>query len=87
MKPPTIAYLSKIYFEAGAIDLLPAVLDDLTVARPLVVTDKGILAAGLIDQWRDPAGPARDAVDLPDHNRAAHIDRAPGLDRQRLLVL
>ncbi len=52
MRPPTIAYLSNIYFEMGAVDLLPELLDDLGVSRPLIVTDEGILAAGLTSRLR-----------------------------------
>src|SRR5688572_13432582 len=38
MKPPTIYYLSNIWFEPGAIALLPELLAQLAVKRPLLVT-------------------------------------------------
>lgn len=50
MKPPTIAYLSNIHFECGASAMLPTLLESLGAVRPLIVTDRGILGAGLIDQ-------------------------------------
>jgi alcohol dehydrogenase class IV len=43
-----IQYLTRIQFEAGAISLLAAELKLLGVSRPLIVTDKGIVAAGLL---------------------------------------
>lgn len=48
----TITYLTTIRFEHGAIKYLPADLQALGIARPLVVTDKGIVAAGLYERVR-----------------------------------
>ena len=50
MQPPTIAYLSNIHFDQGAVDLLPALLAQLGIDRPMVVTDEGLVATGLVDQ-------------------------------------
>ena len=44
-----ITYLTRIRFEVGAITSLGEELKALGVARPLIVTDKGIVAAGLIE--------------------------------------
>ena len=52
MRTPTIAYLSNIYFEVGAVEGLPELLDDLGVSRPLVVTDQGVVGAGLTSRLR-----------------------------------
>ena len=49
LKPPTISYLSQIYFEPDAQSLLPALLEKLSSKNPLIVTDKGLVALGLID--------------------------------------
>ncbi len=46
MKPPTIAYLTDIYFESGALNALPDLLRNFSVRRPLVVTDKGLTSLG-----------------------------------------
>jgi 4-hydroxybutyrate dehydrogenase len=48
MKPPTIAYLSDIYFEPNAVQLLPELLTQRNIKHPLVVTDKGLVGMGLI---------------------------------------
>ena len=50
MPRPTITYLSDIYFEAGAIDVLPCLTKKLGMTRPLLVTDKGVVEAGLRDR-------------------------------------
>ena len=50
MKPPTLSYLSDVWFEPGAAALTPGVLERLGVRRPLVVTDAGVLGAGLVDR-------------------------------------
>ena len=39
MQPPTISYLTNIYFETGAAGLLADVLAQHAIARPLIVTD------------------------------------------------
>ncbi|MGB3289168.1 MAG: hypothetical protein WBA83_07845 [Burkholderiaceae bacterium] len=43
----TINYLTTIQFDFGAVKLLPAKLERLDI-RPLLVTDKGVHAAGLL---------------------------------------
>jgi alcohol dehydrogenase class IV len=49
MKPPTLSYLTDVWFEPGASSLLAGVLEKLKVHRPLVVTDGGVVAAGLLE--------------------------------------
>ena len=44
----TINYLTTIQFDFGAVKLLPAELERLGIRRPLLVTDKGVRAAGLL---------------------------------------
>ena len=48
MKPPTITYLANIYFGAGMLDSLGELLQDLGIKRPLVVTDRGVVALGFV---------------------------------------
>ncbi len=43
-----ITYLTKIQLDFGALALLPEELAALGIARPLVATDKGIMACGLL---------------------------------------
>jgi 4-hydroxybutyrate dehydrogenase len=69
-----ISYLTRIQFEFGALKLLPGELAALGVKRPLVVTDPGIRASGLLDRVtallpagtpifdRTPANPTERAV-------------------------
>lgn len=45
-----ISYMSRIQFDFGALRLLPAELTLLGVKRPLLVTDPGVRAAGLVER-------------------------------------
>ena len=45
-----INYLTRIEFEAGAVARLPALLDGLRVRHPLVVTDRGVAATGMVER-------------------------------------
>jgi len=70
-----INYLTRIQFDFGAVALLADELHALDVGRPLIVTDQGIVAAGLVAQVRTavpsatpvfhdtPPNPTEDAVD------------------------
>ena len=44
----TIRYLTTTSFGFGASSLLEKVLGELAIARPLVVTDPGVRAAGVV---------------------------------------
>lgn len=46
----TITYLTNINFGLGASDSLAETLRELGVSRPLVISDHGIKAAGLLDR-------------------------------------
>jgi 4-hydroxybutyrate dehydrogenase len=54
----TITYLTKVQFDFGALDMLADEMSLLGLSRPLIVTDKGIVATGLLDrvQKQLPAG-------------------------------
>lgn len=47
-----ISYLTNITFDHGAVKTLGSEMEALGMKRPLIVTDKGLVAAGLIDQVR-----------------------------------
>ncbi len=47
---PLIQYLTQIQFEPGAVRLTQGECAKLGIARPLIVTDKGVRAAGLLDR-------------------------------------
>ena len=57
----TITYLTTIHFDFGALRLVAAELQRLGVRRPLLVTDKGVVAAGLLARVTDAIGAAADA--------------------------
>ena len=44
-----INYITQIQFEIGAIVLLPAECERIGITRPLIVTDRGVRAAGIVD--------------------------------------
>jgi hypothetical protein len=51
-----INYLARIQFDFGAVRLLPDELRTLGVRRPLIVTDPGVVSAGLVDRAREALG-------------------------------
>ena len=64
----TITYLTKVQFDFGALGLLAEELRLLGISRPLIVTDGGIVAAGLFDRVK---------AELPDPAAAALFDGTP----------
>ncbi len=55
----TINYLTTVQFDFGAVGQLAGELERLSIARPLVVTDKGLRGAGLLDRVLSAIGAAR----------------------------
>jgi len=53
-----IQYITQIQFEFGAISLLGATCERVGIRRPLIVTDRGVKAAGIIDTVLDALGQA-----------------------------
>jgi hypothetical protein len=55
----TISYLTRIEFGEGQIQRLPEFLRGLGIARPLIATDRGLVASGLVEKvtgiLKDPA--------------------------------
>src|SRR3982751_2033002 len=45
-----IYYLTQIQLDSGALQLLPAECERIGIRKPLVVTDAGVRAAGVLDQ-------------------------------------
>jgi 4-hydroxybutyrate dehydrogenase len=52
MTQPNIRYLTNIYFEAGALSVLPEVLQKHHITKPLVITDKGLVKVGMLKHLR-----------------------------------
>ena len=46
-------YINKPLFEHGAIDQISTVLRSLDISNPLICSDKGIVALGMIDKLRN----------------------------------
>ena len=66
----TIRYLSRIEFDFGALQLLPGLLADLGVGRPLLVSDPGVARAGLVERAEAVLGPGLPAgryLDTPSN--------------------
>lgn len=59
---PLIQYLSRITFDFGAIATLGEEIARLGLKRPLLVTDTGVAAAGLLQRALDAAKPAQPVV-------------------------
>jgi 4-hydroxybutyrate dehydrogenase len=51
-----INYLTHIHFGYGSLEALPGECDRLNIRRPLLVTDRGVRAAGLLDRLRTVVG-------------------------------
>ena len=50
MQPPTISYLTDIYFGPGIVSVLCDVLDKHKITRPLVVTDQPLVEMGMVEK-------------------------------------
>ena len=48
MTIPTFSYLTDIYFDFGAVKVLPELLKKYKVLRPLIITDKGLVKLGIL---------------------------------------
>ena len=73
----------RLFLEAGAVQLLPAVLAELGVARPLLLSDQGLVHCGAVARLRTVLS-GIDAVwfeDVPENPTYAGVDRASALYR------
>ena len=59
---PTINYLTRIKFDFGAIAGLGSEIERMELERPLLVTDRGIADAGILQRALDAALPSRPVV-------------------------
>lgn len=64
----SIAYLTRIEFDHGALAGLPDYLSSLGIKAPMLVTDAGVIAAGLVDKVR---------AALPGHPDLTIFDATP----------
>lgn len=59
---PVLSFLTTTHFDHGAIAQLQKSLDRTNIKRPLIATDKGIVAAGILDTVR---GAMNDGASAP----------------------
>ena len=70
----------KILFEFGAVKALPEELEALSIKRPLIITDKGLVKHGVLDFVRDALDGRNDFAlfdDIPENPTIAGVV-APG---------
>lgn len=79
----TILYLTQIQFDFGAIQTLPAECQRVGMNRPLIVTDAGVKAAGVLQQALAPLGAMPHAVfdQTPSNPTEAAVRAATALYR------
>ena len=79
----TILYLTQIQFDFGAIQTLPAECQRVGITRPLIVTDAGVKAAGVLQQALTPLGAMPHAVydETPSNPTEAAVRAATALFR------
>lgn len=80
----TINYLTTINFGAGALSSLDAAMSELAISRPLIVSDHGIAAAGLLERLEGIVG--KDApvfLDVPTNPTEAALKEALALYRSQ----
>lgn len=72
-----ITYLTTIEFGAGVVDTLPQHLQQLGIARPLLVSDRGLASAGLVERVRAlcPAG-TPDFLEVPTNPTEEAVEEA-----------
>ena len=75
-----IQYLTQIQFDFGAVRLLADECLRIGITRPLVVTDKGVRAAGILQKALDALGDLESTVfdDTPSNPTEAAVRAAAG---------
>lgn len=79
-----ILYLTQIELDFGAVKMLPAECERSGIGKPLVVTDPGVRAAGVLQRALDALGPLPHAVfdQTPSNPTEAGVRAATALYRQ-----
>jgi 4-hydroxybutyrate dehydrogenase len=81
-----VNYLTPVQFDCGAIRLLPAELARLGLRAPLIVTDRGLVASGLLARiaaWLPPLDSGRVFDATPENPTEAAVAQAAALYRER----
>ncbi len=74
---PTLSFLNTCHFDHGALEKLQGSLDRNKVSKPLIATDKGIVAAGILDAVRRA---------MSDGGSAPVFDDTPGNPTERAVM-
>ncbi len=79
-----ISYLTRILFDFGAVDALPAELALHGIGRPLLVTDQGVQAAGLVERIAGQLDAGRLTIfdETPGNPTEAALETALALYRE-----
>ena len=80
---PTMQYLTTCHFDFGALKQLAGSLKGLGVARPFVVTDPGLKAAGLLDRVVEALGAAPAGVYADTPANPTEVAARRGVDAYR----
>jgi len=81
---PLIQY-PRVLFDFGAVRALPGELENLNVKRPLFLTDRGVVNAGVFGKVREAMGGAQIVAfeDVPENPTVDGVERALSLYRER----
>jgi 4-hydroxybutyrate dehydrogenase len=71
-----IGYLTTIDFGSGEVASLPAALAELRIERPLLVSDHGLAASGMLDRIRQYVEPAAVFLDTPPNPTEEAVEAA-----------
>ena len=76
----TINYLTRIEFDDGALSRLGAVLNDVGIQRPLIVTDRGLFGSPLFAELLSAMNSVKQAVfaDTTQNPTETAVDLAAG---------
>lgn len=73
MRSPDLSYISDVYLHFGAIRVLPELQHKFGMTRPLIVTDRGVVECGLLDQLHISAAAVFDRV-VPNPTQSCAVE-------------
>ncbi|MGB7205688.1 MAG: iron-containing alcohol dehydrogenase, partial [Anderseniella sp.] len=74
---PTLTFLTTCHFDHGAIEKLQSCLERKNIKNPLIATDKGIVAAGILDTV---------SAAMSNGDAAPVFDETPGNPTERAVM-
>src|SRR2546421_7005431 len=79
MQAPTISYLTDIWFAPGVVRELPDIFGRFNIRRPLLVTDRGVVAGGIVERVNLSDSVLFDAIESNPDESSVHA----GVERYR----